>query len=66
MSFAPRIISVVTVVVMMLGAYGVWRKVRSKQKFTCACLGTKFDIPLTYVTVAENVGMAAMALFMLV
>jgi len=65
-SFAPRIISVVTVVVMILGAYGVWRKVRSKQKFTCACLGTKFDIPLTYVTVAENVGMAAMALFMLV
>lgn len=65
-SIAPRITSIVTIVIMTVGAYGIYQKLRSGRMFTCACLGTKFDIPLTKVTVAENLVMAAMAITMLV
>ena len=65
-SIAPRVVSVATAVFLMVGAYGILQKVHSKQQLSCACLGTRFDIPLTYVTFVENMGMAAMALIMLV
>lgn len=65
-SIAPRLTNIVTIVVMTVGAYGIHQKLRSGRMFTCACLGTKFDIPLTRVTVAENLLMAAMAVTMLV
>lgn len=52
-------------VLMAFGGAGVLNKLRKKEKFQCACLGTFIDVPLTKVTLVEDFGMAAMALAML-
>jgi len=31
------------------------------EKLKCACMGTAFNLPMTTVTVVEDLGMAAMA-----
>lgn len=66
-SIAPRFISIFAATILLIGAVGIWRKIHTPHhNLTCACLGTKFDIPLTRVTFFENIVMAGMALFMLV
>lgn len=56
----------VTLVVMLIGAYGVWQKLKQKEEVPCACLGTVFKLPMTKVTLGEDVLMAIMALGMLI
>lgn len=48
-----------------LGAIGVIQANIKKQTIECACLGTVFKLPMSVVTVVENLGMAAMAAGML-
>jgi len=60
-----KIVSGVVVVVMLIGAYGVYRKLRQREEVPCACLGTVFKIPMTYVTLGEDLLMAAMALMVI-
>jgi len=60
-----KIVSGVVVVVMLIGAYGVYQKLRQKEEVPCACLGTVFKIPMTYVTLGEDLLMAAMALMVI-
>lgn len=57
--------NIVTLVIMLVGAYGVWKKLRLKEEVPCACLGVVFKIPMTYVTLTEDLLMAAMALAMI-
>ncbi len=45
--------------------YGVWKEVRRKSEFVCACLGTVIRLPLSTVTLVENFGMFGMAFLML-
>jgi hypothetical protein len=59
------ILNSITAIVMVFGGIGVSIKVAKKESFTCACLGTFIDVPLTYITLIEDFGMAAMALVML-
>jgi hypothetical protein len=54
-----------TALLMTIGGIGVVKKIAKKEKFTCACLGTFLNVPLTKITVVENFGMAIMALLML-
>jgi hypothetical protein len=51
---------------MLISALGVANELRKKQTIMCACLGTVFKIPMTYVTLFEDLLMASMALYMLV
>lgn len=53
------------VILMGVGAVGIYHKLRTKKTTTCACLGGFFDVPLTWVTFAENVLMAGMAVYMI-
>lgn len=53
-------------VLSLLGAVGVIQSVLRKQTIKCACLGTVFNLPMSTVTIVENLGMAAMAAAMLV
>jgi len=46
-------------------AYSTWRVVRSGNVVQCACLGGFFAIPITRVTVFEDILMAAMAFYMM-
>lgn len=56
----------VTLVLMLLGSVGVLKAVLSKRRIRCACLGTALNLPMTTVTLVEDLGMAAMAAAMLV
>ncbi|WP_417748583.1 MauE/DoxX family redox-associated membrane protein [Rosistilla oblonga] len=55
----------ITLIVMSVGSVGVLRSLMQKRKIQCACLGTEFELPMTTVTLVEDVGMAAMAAIML-
>lgn len=59
------LVSAVVVPVMLIGALGVYQKLRAGEEVPCACLGTVFTIPMTWVTLGEDVLMAAMALILL-
>lgn len=51
--------------VMMFSGLGVAKKLARREPFVCACLGTFLKVPLTYVTLLEDFGMAAMALVLI-
>ena len=53
--------NIVTLVVMLIGSIGVLRAVLYKRRIRCACLGTSLNLPMTTVTIVEDLGMAAMA-----
>ena len=54
-----------TFVIMSISGYGVWKALQTQDEIPCACLGTVFKIPMTKVTLFENVFMALMALYMI-
>jgi hypothetical protein len=58
--------SLATVILMTVSAVGVFKEVSRGSKIKCACLGTALSVPLSTVSIVENVGMGAMALWMLI
>lgn len=64
--FKPLLTHWITIIVMGFSAIGVIRAVASKTQIQCACLGTVFKLPMSTVTIVEDVGMVAMAAVMLV
>lgn len=56
----------ITFVLMTFSALGVICALRRGEQLTCACMGTAFNLPMTTVTIVEDLGMAAMAGAMLV
>lgn len=56
----------VTLAIMLVSAYGVWKKLRQGEEVPCACLGVVFKVPMTYVTLFEDLLMALMALVMII
>lgn len=54
-----------TAVLMGFGAVGVVMALRRGLDVKCACLGSFLDVPLSTVALVEDLGMAAMALLML-
>ena len=63
--FNPLLTHWATIIVMGFSAIGVVRAVVSKTQIKCACLGTVFKLPMSTVTIVEDVGMVAMAVAML-
>jgi len=56
----------VTAIVMLIGAYGVWHSIKTKRnEVHCACLGTIIKLPLSTITLVEDLAMGLMALIML-
>lgn len=62
---APVPVNLITVILMLVSSFGVAQELAQKRTIPCACLGTVFKIPMTYVTLGEDLLMAAMALTML-
>jgi len=58
-------INIITLMVMLVSAAGVAAELYKGKEITCACLGLVFKFPMTYVTLAEDLLMAAMAATML-
>ena len=58
--------NIVTAVVMGVSSIGVIKAVFGQRKIQCACLGTVVKLPMTTVTIIEDVGMGLMAVLMLI
>ena len=65
-NFEPQITYTTTIIVMGFSSLGVIQSVLDKKKIRCACLGAFFKLPMSTVTIIEDLLMVAMAVFMLV
>ncbi|MBK24589.1 MAG: hypothetical protein CME70_11395 [Halobacteriovorax sp.] len=65
--FYPRsiILNFLVLLLLSISSVGVYKAVKKKSQIQCACLGTIFNLPMTKVTIVENVSMIAMALLMI-
>ena len=66
LAFRPMLVNAITLVVMLFSSIGVIMAVMNKQKIRCACLGAVFNLPMSTVTIIEDLLMAAMAAWMLI
>lgn len=64
--YAPSITNLITLIVMTFSSLGVIQSVMNKQKIRCACLGSVFNLPMSTVTIIEDLLMAGMAAWMLI
>lgn len=62
----PIITYSLTVLLMTIGTIGVVKALKRDLKINCACMGTVLNVPLSTVTLTEDLGMGLMALFMLI
>lgn len=63
--WAPTATNWTALVLMLVGAGGVIQSNLQKKAIRCACLGTVFNLPMSTVTIVEDLTMAAMAALML-
>lgn len=54
-----------TIIILTFGASGVLNTMRQGKKINCACMGQILKVPVSTVTLTENLSMSAMALLML-
>ena len=64
--FNPGLVSIAALLIMSVSSAGVARALFSGRKIRCACLGTKIRLPMSTISLVEDVLMAVMALTMLV
>lgn len=57
--------AIVTLVIMVIGSISIAKHLLSGERTSCACLGAKFNIPLTRFTLVEDAVMAIMACMLL-
>lgn len=62
---APTWTYIATIFFMSLGSFGVFNALKKGLNVRCACMGTVLNVPLSTVTLSEDISMGAMALFML-
>lgn len=62
---ANMVIHVVTAIIMFVGSVGVLLSLREQKEIQCACLGTIVKLPVSSITLIEDVGMGVMALYMI-
>ncbi len=66
LGYRPMLINTITFVVMTFSSIGVILAVMNKQKIRCVCLETVFNLPMSTITIIEDLLMAGMALWMLI
>lgn len=64
--FAPLATNVITLLVMGVSTVGVIKALLARRKVRCACLGTVFNLPMSFVTLVEDVLMVGMSVAMLI
>ena len=60
-NIAPVATNLVTFIVLGISSIGVIRSVVDKRKIKCACLGDVFNLPMSTVTIIEDLTMVMMA-----
>lgn len=66
MQFQLFMVNWATLLLMIISSIGVAYELAQKKEIMCACLGVVFKIPMTYVTLAEDLIMGIMAFLMLI
>jgi copper chaperone CopZ len=66
LNFQPLLTNLITFVVMSISIIGVLQSVLHKRKIQCACLGAVFNLPMSTVTIIEDVLMIGMSAVMVV
>lgn len=61
----PKAVYVATIILLGFGSIGVLTALAKGLDVKCACMGSSLNVPLSTVAVVEDLGMAAMALVML-
>ncbi|GGI93181.1 GNAT family N-acetyltransferase [Legionella impletisoli] len=64
--FLPILTYLVTIVLLTIGSIGVIQALQKGLDINCPCMGTVLDVPLSTVTLTEDIGMAFMALVLLI
>ncbi|MGC2310018.1 MAG: MauE/DoxX family redox-associated membrane protein [Candidatus Babeliaceae bacterium] len=59
-----KYISLFTAILMVVSSLGIFIALVQKKQIMCACLGTFFNIPLTNISLVEDILMALMAFMM--
>ena len=54
-----------TLIIMGVGSIGVFQEIRKRSGIHCACLGNIIKLPLSTVSLVEDLGMGIMALLMI-
>ena len=60
--WAPVATDIATIALMGFSSLGVIRALANKQQIRCACLGTVLNVPMSTITLAEDLAMVVMAL----
>jgi len=63
-AFGGVITDAVTFAVMSLSTAGVLRSLLKKRAIQCACLGTVFNLPMSKITLIEDLSMVVMSVAM--
>ena len=62
----PTMTQAATIIIMGFSSIGVINSLLKKQKFQCACLGTLLKVPLSSVTLIEDLTMVVLAALTLI
>ena len=62
---APTLTDLATIALMGFSSIGVMQALAKKQQIRCACLGTVLNVPMSTITLVEDLAMVAMALMSL-
>lgn len=54
-----------SIILMGFSSLGVIQALREKRKIQCACLGTVLNLPMSTITLVEDLGMVVMSIMML-
>ena len=64
-SVLPLLTASMTALITGIGAFGIYQTIKKQQIIECACLGAVFKLPLSKVSLFENVAMFLMSIFMI-
>ena len=64
--FQPPLTNTASLLIMSISSIGVAKALLSRKKIRCACLGTRIQLPMTTISLTEDILMALMAGVMLV
>ncbi|MFT4565965.1 MAG: copper chaperone CopZ [Saprospiraceae bacterium] len=64
-NFQPYYTNLTTVIILGISSIGVIKSNLDKREIKCACLGDVFNLPMSTVTIVEDLTMVGMALLML-
>ncbi|WP_316770241.1 heavy-metal-associated domain-containing protein [Pedobacter frigiditerrae] len=65
-NFNPFLTNWITLIVMTISIIGVLQSVLNKRKIQCACLGAVFNLPMSTLTIIEDLLMISMSATMLI